>query len=493
MGLAALHISEGREYPLFFYGQSYMGTIEAYLAAPMFWIFGPSVHVQRVPVLALYVVFALSLYTLTRIVYGPWLAAVTSVVLAAGSDRTVKNQLIAAGGYPEISPGATLLILLATMVGIGLARPRPALLATWGLVAGLLFWDHWLILPYVAAAGIVMFAALRGRRGDTRMLRAAGFVVGGFVLGALPLLIANVTRPLSENSISVFLEQSSGGASVSFADRLHDGVVQGIPMGIGMCAPSRCEAWQVVWALPYVLMLCVAGTHAYFAVRRLHHAMKLIQAVRLALVVAAVVSIVAYARSSAATSDPVESARYLSPLLISTPAVLWPAWALAGRLWRPLGDGRQTSRALLSRIGKALVVVYLGAQLVATGQLIGIVGSYREEGRRHDALARFLIERDSLHIYSDYWTCNLVVFATQEKVKCAVISDSLGRGLDRYMAYRRAVDSAPRVVYVAPAEAGLAQKLDHWFSRYGSDYQTGTVADYRIYIPDQPVPLPADS
>nr|WP_181726564.1 hypothetical protein [Micromonospora provocatoris] len=35
MGLAALHIARGDGFPVWFYGQAYMGTLEAYLAAPL--------------------------------------------------------------------------------------------------------------------------------------------------------------------------------------------------------------------------------------------------------------------------------------------------------------------------------------------------------------------------------------------------------------------------------------------------------------------------
>ena len=40
MGLAALHIAQGRDFPVWFYGQRYMGTLEAYLAAPVFALAG---------------------------------------------------------------------------------------------------------------------------------------------------------------------------------------------------------------------------------------------------------------------------------------------------------------------------------------------------------------------------------------------------------------------------------------------------------------------
>ena len=43
IGLMAKHISEGRTFPLFTYGQNYNLAVEAWMAAPLFWIAGPSV------------------------------------------------------------------------------------------------------------------------------------------------------------------------------------------------------------------------------------------------------------------------------------------------------------------------------------------------------------------------------------------------------------------------------------------------------------------
>ncbi len=42
VGLMAKHISEGRAFPIYFYGQSYLLAVEAYLAAPVMWLLGPT-------------------------------------------------------------------------------------------------------------------------------------------------------------------------------------------------------------------------------------------------------------------------------------------------------------------------------------------------------------------------------------------------------------------------------------------------------------------
>jgi hypothetical protein len=67
VGLMAKHLSEGRAFPLFFYGQSYMLAVEAWLAAPLFWIGPPTVATLRASlILTNVLVAALLIYGLER-------------------------------------------------------------------------------------------------------------------------------------------------------------------------------------------------------------------------------------------------------------------------------------------------------------------------------------------------------------------------------------------------------------------------------------------
>src|SRR4051794_38729839 len=52
-GLMAKHLSQLRAFPLFYYGQSYMLAVEAWLAAPVFAIAGVSVTTLKLPLLAI--------------------------------------------------------------------------------------------------------------------------------------------------------------------------------------------------------------------------------------------------------------------------------------------------------------------------------------------------------------------------------------------------------------------------------------------------------
>ena len=75
VGLMAKHMAEGRTLPVFQYGQDYQLGIEAWLAAPIFWLFGPSVLALKLPLLGINIALAVLLIALLERELGlrPWL------------------------------------------------------------------------------------------------------------------------------------------------------------------------------------------------------------------------------------------------------------------------------------------------------------------------------------------------------------------------------------------------------------------------------------
>lgn len=67
VGLMAKHITEGRAWPLFFYGQEYMLAVEAWVMAPVFLLLGPSVFALHLTMVTLNLAAGLLLcYPLVR-------------------------------------------------------------------------------------------------------------------------------------------------------------------------------------------------------------------------------------------------------------------------------------------------------------------------------------------------------------------------------------------------------------------------------------------
>src|SRR6266446_775053 len=167
MGLIALHIAYQGDHPTFFYGLPYMGPLEGYIAAPLFRLLGPSLFALRLGLLPLFTLFLICIYYLTRLLYSRGLALFTVVLFSLGSTDVITRQLKAVGEYPEIELFAALISLLAAW--LALSHPssdeHPATWLKWrrilvygllGLIVGLALWVDFLILPFVATAGLLL-------------------------------------------------------------------------------------------------------------------------------------------------------------------------------------------------------------------------------------------------------------------------------------------------------------------------------------------------
>ncbi len=99
IGLMAKHLSEGRAFPLFFYGQTYMLGVEAWVAVPFFLIAGATVAVLRLSLLAWNLAFGVLLVIGIQRDGGlrPWNALVPALFFVA-APASVTSQLISAQG-----------------------------------------------------------------------------------------------------------------------------------------------------------------------------------------------------------------------------------------------------------------------------------------------------------------------------------------------------------------------------------------------------------
>ena len=111
LGLMAKHLSEGRAFPLFIYGQPYLLGVESWLAVPFFWVAGPTVATLRASLMAWNIaVVTLIIVGLHR--YGglrPSLALVAALFVAFPPPDTVADLVDAGGG--NIEPFLVVLLL----------------------------------------------------------------------------------------------------------------------------------------------------------------------------------------------------------------------------------------------------------------------------------------------------------------------------------------------------------------------------------------------
>jgi hypothetical protein len=120
IGLMGKHLSEGRAFPLFLYGQNYIFAVEAWMAAAVFLVTGASVTALKLPLLAVNLAVAFLLLRLLERETGlrPALAAVAALCFVLPPPATAA-MLLEANGV-NVEPFLYVLLLWMT-------RRRPAL------------------------------------------------------------------------------------------------------------------------------------------------------------------------------------------------------------------------------------------------------------------------------------------------------------------------------------------------------------------------------
>lgn len=111
LGLMAKHLSEGRAFPLFLYGQPYLLGVEAWLAVPFFWVAGPTVAALRASLITW------NIGVVTLLIVGlhrcgglrPYLALVAALFVAFPPPDTAADLVDAGGG--NIEPFVWVLVL----------------------------------------------------------------------------------------------------------------------------------------------------------------------------------------------------------------------------------------------------------------------------------------------------------------------------------------------------------------------------------------------
>ncbi|WP_431912227.1 hypothetical protein [Micromonospora carbonacea] len=483
-GLAALHIAAGREHPVFLYGQRYMGMAEAYLAAPLVAVAGPSWPVLRLPVLALWALFVFLAYRLTRRICAPWFAVLVVGLLALGPERVLRDQLQAVGGRPEVKPAVLAILLVAVGLADGRVRSRPLAAGAAGLLAGFAVWSDWLILPYLAATVLLLAWVLRRELFG----RCGAALVAGVVLGAAPLVVDSLRAPPGQDSLSVVRRISGeAGASPPLAERLHGGLLEGVPLATGLCPAGGCARWQQWFGLCYPLLLAAAAVLALVAYRRAAAGPagdRVGPAAQLALVAGAGLTLAAYVRSPLAATDPLNNARYLSVLQLSLPVALWPLWVAARHAWR--GTTGAAGR-LAGATATAALAGLAATALAATGLFLAGLGPLRVEERQARQLADVVRRAGLRAVYGEYWTCNRLVFQTAEEVRCGVLDGRLMPGQNRYRPYWRQVALADRPGYVLVADGPADRRLRELLGPRGGTALLAEVGRYRVYHPETAV------
>ena len=152
-GEMALHILKG-EPQLFFWGQPYMGALEAYLTGFLFFIFGTSafvLHLEDILILS----FMLFLINRIGTLVGGWRVGFLAAIYWALSPLylSIIGQL-ATGGHQEACAAGAFVLFGICWLTFNPSKNPITLAFLIGLMAGLGWWSSLLITPFLLTGAI---------------------------------------------------------------------------------------------------------------------------------------------------------------------------------------------------------------------------------------------------------------------------------------------------------------------------------------------------
>ncbi|HEY7817410.1 MAG TPA: hypothetical protein VIG29_04265, partial [Vicinamibacteria bacterium] len=207
--LMTKHIAEGVSRPIYFYGQLYHGSLDAYLYALAYRVI-PSLPLAASLVnLVLYSMFVVVGAALIRKISGSSSFLYPVLFLSMPITAASFLSLDYLRGFPLIVLlQATLLYLVFEVVFE--EKDRPFLL---GCVGGMLLWCYQQALTtMVVTLGLAAAALIRRRRFEA--WKSFALFLPGFVLGALPHVLAEINNDAA-NTRLLFLTKAPPGAEIA--------------------------------------------------------------------------------------------------------------------------------------------------------------------------------------------------------------------------------------------------------------------------------------
>lgn len=519
MGLIARHIAYNGEWPIFYYGQSYMGPIEAYLAAPLFHLLGPSLFALRLELLLFFVLFLLGMYALTTLLHTQKLGLFICLLFSFGASGIFLHQLKAIGGYAETEFFAVAICVIAVWLALYAYKidttrrtngRRIFIYGVLGLIIGLSLWEDMLILPFVGMGMLFLFIFCR-----RECFSWAGLaLVLGMLIGLMPLIIYNVSVPLDQNAIVVLLQLHNAGknAHATLWQQLIGTFGIAMPGGLGYhssCTQSQfpyfgqtvvsCVVTNLGWSIGYLVLWCIAASMSLITVWRIWRVRQgtslwhptwtfeqsrqlIIECGRLMVLICALGTLFLFASSPVTTSTPGPVSRYLICMLISMPMILWPLWDGSSSLLLKF-KAKEMIPSIVSvlLLGLVFFVYVSGTVDMFVQEVPAAQASYQRQQQVVQDLEKLRLK----YIYSDYWTCNIIIFASNENIICGVVNTQLRAGFNRYSPYWDAVKKAHQGTYIFPLGSDQDKDLSKMvhLKQFPVAYKILRIPGYDIFTP----------
>jgi hypothetical protein len=448
VGLMARNLLHGHP-DTFFWGQSYGGTLGAFIDAPILWLLGRTPIALKVAPMLLDVSAAVLLGLVGRRLAGKSAGVVAALAFWVWPGTYVwwstKERLFY---WPCLVLGL-LVLLCALRIDEQPRRWREWLVL--GGASGLGWWATPQILYFTLPAALWLVVR------HWRLWWGWGLAAAAGLVGAGPWISYNLGHHLDS------LDLPPQPYHQGYVDHLSGLVRKGVPMGLGLRVPYS-ERWLGGSAIA-VLYLVVVGVVAYQLVRR---------------------------RSR--------------PMALLTLAIaFFPFFYAASPFTWFIGEGRYVlfltaflTVALAAAVARKPV---LSVALVTTLAVVSTAGLFAMRGwtdpfapdvRVPTQLGPLVAALDRNHVtrlFTDYWIAYRVTFETDQRVVAAPVVAS------RYSPYDTDVRAAERPAWVAVAGSARIGPFEAALAQRGVAWRRVKAGSYLLYLPDRrvvPEDLPAE-
>ena len=481
VGLMARHIAAGGPIPVFYYGQPYMGSLEALLAAFSFKLFGESnFALQLVPLLAGLALIPV-VFLLGFLVHSERAGRIAATLIAVPPQALLVWSVKARGGFIELVLLGSLALVLALLWSRSIKRPGFTI-ALMGVVVGVGWWVNNQMAFFIPAlalsflGGVLGFYRLPWSERFRMLARQATIGVLGFLVGSLPFWVYNLTSSPRFETFRFLMRPAEEGKMLEYFGGL---LTTSLPILFGARGFWQHEdlfpgASIVVWLLLGATLLnaCLLVVRG-----RREGTLFFVRPVEVLLIFIVTTAAIFSASSFGWLA---EAPRYLLPLY---PAVfVLMGAALAGLR---LGLGRGVTALLLCL---HVFSLYPTGKMAIPGEPF-VFGGERV-ARDHAELYQWLREQKVAWIRTNYWIGYRVAFETKEAVRFRVFQAPYQERIASYQTGSPAIELLPFVL--VPAEALIVEpalRALGW--KYERVERSGYVILFNletVAIPQTPVP-----
>jgi len=477
VGLMAKHILDGENF-IYFYGQSYMGSLDAYLVALGFLLFGVQVWVIRLIQVILYALVIIFWYLFVDISFqNKKIAFLSSLFLVFPAVNVVLYTTVSLGGYGEallfgvISFYVAALIAKDTDINKKVNHVYSGLM---GFLLGIGLYVNPISLTMIIPATLyAMWNIIKSNKSKKKIFVHFLFLLIFFLLGSALFWYSL----LFTNGPSVIQEIGGSAVAIESESYFHRTISHFI--SLMLFGPTVILGLRPPWGvnligkffIPFVIFYWILTVFLFF--KKINYKCKEVP------ILVALIGIIIFVAGGYIFSsfgiDP--SGRYFLPIVLSLSAIFgFTIIKLNNKALYILGAITLVFQIYGSWI-TGIKAPYTTTQFYSPAQV---------DHSRIDELQQFLISEKEYYGFSNYWISYPLAFVSAEKIistpKLPYHQDlRLTERDNRISKYNELIKNGSSYFYITSNNPNLDDLLAHAFQENDIDYLENQIDDYHIF------------